>query len=43
MICAARYGHLPVVEYLVEKGADLDAKNDVRDVIVGVKPHIRHT
>ena len=30
---AAMEGHLPVVEYLVEKGADMEAKNDVNDVI----------
>ena len=26
---AAWKGHLPVVEYLVEKGADMEAKNEV--------------
>ena len=31
---AAREGHLPVVEYLLEKGADMEAKGgDVSDVI----------
>ena len=30
---AAENGHLPVVEYLVEKGADMEAKDNVSDVI----------
>ena len=29
---AAEDGHLPVVEYLVEKGANMEAKGDVSDV-----------
>ena len=29
----AMNGHLPMVECLVEKGADMEAKNDVSDVI----------
>ena len=33
LIYAAYNGHLPVVEYLVEKGADLEAKDKVSDVI----------
>ena len=39
LIWAAERGHLPVVEYLVERGADMEATYDVSDVIVGVKPH----
>ena len=30
---AAMNGHLRVVEYLVEKGADMEAKDQVSDVI----------
>ena len=30
---AAVYGHLPVVEYLVDRGADIDAKDDVRAIV----------
>ena len=30
---AAMEGRLPVVEYLVEKGADMEAKDDVSDAI----------
>ena len=26
-------GHLPVIEYLLERGADMEAKNNVSDVI----------
>ena len=33
LILAAKNGHLPVVEYLVERGADIEAKNNVSDVI----------
>ena len=33
LIYAARNGHLPVVEYLVEKGADMEATDIVSDVI----------
>ena len=29
MIHAAMNGHLPVVEYLLEKGADVEAKDEV--------------
>ena len=37
-------GHLPMVEYLVEKGADMEAKDYVSDVIsLNVKPLIFHT
>ena len=35
MICAAMNGHLPVVEYLLERGADIEAKNRVSGVIIG--------
>ena len=31
---AVREGRLPVVEYLVEKGADMEEKNNVSDAIV---------
>ena len=30
---AAEEGRSPMVEYLVEKGADMEAKNEVSDVI----------
>ena len=33
LIVAARNGDLPVVEYLVEQGANMEAKNNVSDVI----------
>ena len=33
LIWAAEHGHLPVVEYLVERGADMEAKDFVSDVI----------
>ena len=33
LIHAARNGDLPVVEYLLEKGADMEAKDLVSDVI----------
>ena len=33
LLLAAENGHLPLVEYLVEKGADIEAKNNVSDVI----------
>ena len=29
---AAKKGHLPVAEHLVEKGADIEAKDQVSDV-----------
>ena len=32
-------GHLPVVEYLVEKGADVEVKDQVSGIIIVVKPH----
>ena len=31
LLYAARYDHLPVVEYLVEKGADPTAQDDVNE------------
>ena len=30
---AAKNGHLPVLEYLMERGADMEAKDNVSDVI----------
>ena len=30
---ASQYGHLPVVEYLVQKGADINIQNKVRNDI----------
>ena len=30
---AAKKGHLPVIEYLMEKGADMEAMDNVSDVI----------
>ena len=30
---AAYGGHLSVVEYLVDRGADIDAKDDVRAIV----------
>ena len=30
---AAVYGHLPVVEYLVGRGADIEAKHKVRAIV----------
>ena len=44
LIFAAMNGHLPMVEYLVEKGADMEAKGSVSDVlIIDMKAHVRHT
>ena len=34
MLYAATRGYLPVVEYLVERGADLEAKDRVCDVVI---------
>ena len=42
LICAAMNGQLPVVEYLVERGADLEAKDNVNDVIIDMKIHTPH-
>ena len=33
-IYAAINGHLPVLDYLVERGADMEAKDEVSDVII---------
>ena len=33
LMLAAESGRLPVVEYLMEKGANIEAKEDVSDVI----------
>ena len=41
LIWAAFNGHLPMVEYLVERGGDLEAKNKVNDVMVEMIPHTR--
>ena len=30
---AAQQGHLPVVEYLVDRGADIEAKHNVRAIV----------
>ena len=38
---AAKHGHLWAVEYLLERGADMEATDEVSAVhIVDVKPHI---
>ena len=42
LIFAAINGNLPAVEYLVERGADVAAKNNVNDVIIDVKLHTPH-
>ena len=34
LICVASMGHLPVVKYLLEKGADMEAKERVSDVML---------
>ena len=36
LMSAARNGRLPVVEYLLERGADMEAKDSVSNVIVGI-------
>ena len=33
LLLAARDGNFPMVEYLVEKGADMEATDEVSDVI----------
>ena len=44
LMFAAMYGYLPVVEYLVERGTDAQAKDNVSYMSsFGVKPHIRYT
>ena len=35
-------GRLPMVEYLVERGADLEAKDVVSGVIIDGEPPVRH-
>ena len=39
LIRAARNGRLSVVEYLVEKGADIEATDNVSDVISLMRNH----
>ena len=41
---AAREGHLPVVEYLVERGADMEATDEVKNChVVDVNhPYVTH-
>ena len=39
---AAEKGHLPVVEYLLERGADLEARDKVSHVIIDVKLRTSH-
>ena len=34
LIYAAENDHLPVVEYLVERGANIEAKDNVSDLII---------
>ena len=43
LLWAAKNGHLAVVEYLVEKGADIEIWDQYVSDIIDVKPHIRHT
>ena len=45
MMYVAENGHLPVVEYLLERGADTETKDDVGIALSSFyeKPHIRHT
>ena len=31
LICASYYGRLPVVQYLVQQGADIHMQNEVRN------------
>ena len=43
MIWAAINGRFPVIEYLVERGADIQAKNNVSDVIISYETtHTSH-
>ena len=43
LIRAAMNGHLPAVEYLVEKGADMEAKDKVSHVIIPCETiHMSH-
>ena len=36
LMLAVNNGHVPMVEYLVEKGADIEAKDGVSDAIIDV-------
>ena len=42
LICGASNNSLPVVEYLVEKGADVEAKGNVSDVISSIWNHYKY-
>ena len=39
LLYAAGYGHLPMVKYLMEKGANIEAKDEVSDVISMIWNH----
>ena len=39
LTCVATYGRLPMVEHLVESGANMEAKDDVTNVTMDMKPH----
>ena len=39
MIWAAKNGHFPMVEYLLEKGANMEAKESVSDGILLICSH----
>ena len=39
LLIAAQNGCLAVVEYLLERGADMEAKDKVNAVMMGVKLH----
>ena len=40
---AEENGHLPVVEYLVEKGADMEAaRRNVTDIVIDTKCHVQN-
>ena len=43
MIYAANNDELPVVEYLVESGADMEARDNVSDQAIHMKLHMYHT
>ena len=42
LLVAAKHGHLSVVEYLLERGADIEAKDNVSDVTFDTKSHTGH-